>query len=141
MAEIFNKLLNAFGLESETESFVDEREVDRLYRDVPEKEIDRSFASKRRSHTVKTVEGDLSMVLVKPRTHADAQVIIDNLLKRKPVIVNMEDNDFAESQRVIDFVSGATYALGGEVKSISHRIFAFLPTNIEFSNGEVNKQQ
>lgn len=135
MAEILNKLLNAFGLETENEPFVDENEVDRLYKEMPEQDYDR-FTSKKRNRVVKTTEGDLSMLLVKPKTHEDAQIIIDNLLKRKPVIVNMEDNDFAVSQRLIDFVSGAVYALDGEVKSISNRIIAFLPTNIEMSTGE-----
>ncbi|MEX1308360.1 MAG: cell division protein SepF [Eubacteriales bacterium] len=136
MAEIFNKLLNAFGLDTDTEPFVDENEVSRLYRDMPEQEYDRSFTSKKRHRVVQTAEGDLSMMLVKPKTHEDAQIIIDNLLQRKPVIVNMEDNDFAVSQRLIDFVSGAVYALDGEVKSISSRIIAFLPKNIELSTGE-----
>ena len=136
MAEILNKLLNAFGLETEEEPFVDENEVSRLYREMPEQDYDRSFSSKKRNRVVKTTEGDLSMILVKPQTHEDAQIIIDNLLKRKPVIVNMEDNDFAVSQRLIDFVSGAVYALDGEVKSISSRIIAFLPSNIELSSGE-----
>ncbi len=136
MAELFNKLLNAFGLETEDEPFVDENEVSRLYKEMPEQDYDRSFPSRKRNRVVKTTEGDMSMILVKPKTHEDAQIIIDNILKRKPVIVNMEDNDFAVSQRLMDFVSGAVYALDGEVKSISHRIVAFLPTNIELSTGE-----
>ena len=136
MAEIFNKLLNAFGLETEETPFVEENEVSNLYKDVAEQEYDRGFSHRKRGKVVKTTDGDLNMVLVRPKTDSDAQVIIDYLLKRKPVIVNMEDNDFAQSQRVMDFVSGAVYALNGDVKSISQRIFAFLPSNIELSTGE-----
>jgi len=135
-SEIFNKFLNAFGLETEEEPFVSEHEVSSLYEEAQEQDYERGFSHKRRNKVVRTLEGDMSMVLVKPKDDNDAQIIIDYLLKRKPVIVNMEDIDFAQSQRVMDFVSGAIYALNGDVKSISQRIYAFLPSNIELSTGE-----
>jgi len=132
--EFFNKVLDALGLGS---GEMDELErVDELYDELEDQDYDRQWSHRKRHKVLKTAEGELSMLLVKPKDHADAQIIIDSLKVRRPVIVNLENNDFSEAQRVIDFVSGAVYALGGEVKEISKKIFAIVPANVGFTTGE-----
>ena len=132
--EFFTKVLDALGLGSEGMEEVET--VDDLYEDLDDQDYDRQRTSWKRHKVLKTAEGELSMVLVKPKDHSDAQLIIDSLKVRKPVIVNLENNDFSEAQRVIDFVSGAVYALGGDVKEISKKIFAIVPAHVGFSTGE-----
>ena len=131
----FTNVLEALGLE--TDHTEEEGNMDGLYDELEEKERDHQWSHKKRHRVIKTSDGtELSMMLVKPKTHADAQIIIDSLKARRPVIVNLENNDFSEAQRVIDFVSGAVYALGGEVKEISKKIFAIVPANVGFTTGE-----
>lgn len=71
------------------------------------------------------------MIVYHPVTYEDAQSIIDNLRSRKPVIVNMEDLDVATAQRILDFLSGALYALSGTIHKISRNIFVMAPNNYD----------
>ncbi|HEU4753938.1 MAG TPA: cell division protein SepF, partial [Armatimonadota bacterium] len=48
-----------------------------------------------------------------PRSLADAQRAAEDLKERRPVIVNLEKADDELARRVIDFISGVTYALNG----------------------------
>ena len=55
----------------------------------------------------------------------DVYRIADMLMLRKPVIVNFEDYNVIESNRVIMFLSGVIYALDGNVEIIREKILAF----------------
>jgi FtsZ-interacting cell division protein YlmF len=66
------------------------------------------------------------MVVFQPQTYEDTQTIIDNLKTRKPVIVNLENLNVDVAQRVLDFISGAIYALDGSVRKVSKGIFLLI---------------
>ena len=71
------------------------------------------------------------MIVYRPVSYEDTQNIIDNLKSRKPIIVNMENIDVEVAQRILDFMSGACYAINGTVYKVSSRIFAVVPTNYD----------
>ena len=56
----------------------------------------------------------MKMMIVEPETFDDSQNIADYLRERKPVVINFENTAADVSKRVVDFISGATYALDGE---------------------------
>lgn len=56
-----------------------------------------------------------------------------------PVIVNFEETDDAETTRLMDFISGSTYALDGHVKPVSKKVYIFAPNNISFETNEGQK--
>jgi len=76
----------------------------------------------------------LSVVLMSPDTFNDSIRISDELKKNKMVIVNLEDIDFEEARKIVDFVSGTVYALGGSINKISSKIVAFSPMFVEVQN-------
>ena len=78
----------------------------------------------------------MKMIVYHPVSYEDAQNIIDNLKSRKPVIVNMEELDVAAAQRILDFISGAIYALNGTIAKISRGIFVVAPTNYDVIGNE-----
>ena len=78
----------------------------------------------------------MKMIVYHPVSYEDAQNIIDNLKSRKPVIVNMEELDVAAAQRILDFISGAIYALSGTIAKISRGIFVVAPTNYDVIGNE-----
>jgi len=129
------KLMSIIGVEDDM-SEGNVATVEDLYEELDQKEVVEREYERQTPQVVGSVVShtDLSMMLIKPKTHADAQIVIDSLKAKQPIIVNLEKNDVAEAQRVIDFVSGAVYALGGEVKVISKKIFAIVPDNIGFSD-------
>ena len=71
------------------------------------------------------------MIVYRPVSYEDTQNIIDNLKTHKPVIVNMEQIEVDIAQRILDFMSGACYALSGRVYKVSSRIFIVAPANID----------
>lgn len=78
----------------------------------------------------------MKMIVYHPVSYEDAQNIIDNLKSRKPVIVNMEELDIAAAQRILDFISGAIYAINGTIAKISRGIFVVAPNNYDVIGNE-----
>ena len=77
------------------------------------------------------------MIVYHPVSYEDTQNIIDNLKNRKPVIVNMEELEMETAQRILDFLSGAVYALNGTMCKISRGIFVVAPNNYDVvGNGD-----
>lgn len=53
------------------------------------------------------------------------------------MIVNMVDLERECAQRVLDFMAGAVYALGGTIRKVSFGIFVIVPSNVSLvGNGE-----
>lgn len=71
--------------------------------------------------------------IIKPASFDDVRDICDAILMKKVVILNMEGLDLAVAQRIIDFMSGACYAIEGKLQKVSNFIFAITPKNIEIS--------
>ena len=71
------------------------------------------------------------VVLFHAKTFDDAAQAADELRKRKAVILNMENVDKALTRRVVDFLSGAVYALDGSVKKVAQSTYLFCPHNMD----------
>lgn len=83
------------------------------------------------------ISGGMKMIVYHPVSYEDTQAIIDNLKNRKPIIVNMEELDVDCAQRILDFLSGAVYALSGTMCKVSRGIFVVAPNNYDVvGNGE-----
>lgn len=82
----------------------------------------------------KEMKKKFSVILVSPNNFNDSIRISDELKKNKMVIVNLEEIEFEEARKILDFVSGTVYALGGSVNKISSKIIAFSPIFVEVQN-------
>ena len=71
------------------------------------------------------------VILTRPESFNDAPTIATNLRNKKAVVLNLENVDKALARRVVDFLSGCTYALDGSVKKISQATYLFCPYNME----------
>ncbi|WP_296954203.1 cell division protein SepF [uncultured Dialister sp.] len=74
-----------------------------------------------------------TMVVVNPKSYADAEKIGDHLKAMRPVVMNMEKTDADEAQRIVDFVQGIMYALDGRIDQISESIYLCAPNNMSVS--------
>ncbi len=70
------------------------------------------------------------VVVIEPRAFEEALEIIDHLRTKKSVILNLHLLDTAQSQRVVDFLSGATHAIDGNQQRIGDGVFIFTPNNV-----------
>ena len=73
------------------------------------------------------------LVLVRPDTFNDAPAIANNLREKKAIVLNLDNVDKALARRVVDFLSGCTYAVDGSVKKVAHATYLFCPSNMEIT--------
>lgn len=69
-------------------------------------------------------------VIFTPKTYDDVGRIIDHLKRGDQVIVDFSSTNQGVEARILDFMSGAIYALGGSVKKITPDIFLFAPSHL-----------
>ncbi len=72
----------------------------------------------------------LKVVVVHPESFEDSKEIADHLKTKKPIVVNLEKIDSEVAKKIIDFLSGAVYALDGNIQKISKGIFLIVPYNM-----------
>ncbi len=77
--------------------------------------------------------GNMEVCVIKPTTVDDSREITETLLSGSTVILNLEALDLEIAQRIIDFTSGATFAINGKLQRISNYIFLVTPTNVDIS--------
>lgn len=75
----------------------------------------------------------MEVCVIRPNSVEDAREITETLLNGRTVILNLEGMDLEIAQRIIDFTSGAAYAISGNLQKISNYIFLVTPTNVDIS--------
>lgn len=79
--------------------------------------------------------------VVAPTSFGDAKEIADCVKAGRPVIVNLQVAERDLRRRMIDFCSGVTYALGGEMEKVADAVFLLAPTNVKVSEEERQRLQ
>jgi len=133
--KFFSKILNFIGLEENIiEDDMDEYDVNM---DSDRMELDETPIryNKQKKGKIVNIHSSayVKVVVYQPLSYDDTQNIIDNLKNRKPVIVNLDCLDVELAQRVLDFMSGAVYALDGTIHKVSKGIFVLAPNNVDIS--------
>ncbi len=80
----------------------------------------------------------IEMKVVSPTKFDAVTQIADLLLERKTVLLNLENTNKETAKRLIDFLSGVAYALGGDVQKVADNTFAVTPNNVAVSNEAVD---
>lgn len=70
------------------------------------------------------------MILLEPRSFSESQAIADHLRSRNSVVVNLKRVTSAQAKRIIDFLSGCIYAIGGNMQKIGVGIYLCTPKNV-----------
>ena len=77
-----------------------------------------------------STNGNGKMILLEPRAYSESQQIADHLKKKNTVVVNMKRVTSDQAKRIVDFLSGTVYALGGDLQKIGGGIFLCTPKNV-----------
>ena len=105
-----------------------------LFKDDDEKEIvgtEDDFYSVSESDALKNPDkAGNQMILLEPRSFSEAQAIADHLKKRNSVVVNLKRVTSPQAKRIIDFLSGCIYAIGGNMQKIGVGIYLCTPKNV-----------
>ncbi|MBQ8681442.1 MAG: cell division protein SepF [Bacilli bacterium] len=78
-----------------------------------------------------TTNNSGKMILLEPRAYSESQQIADHLKKKNTVVVNMKRVTPDQAKRIVDFLSGTVYALGGDLQKIGGGIFLCTPKNVD----------
>lgn len=70
------------------------------------------------------------MILLEPRAYSESQQIADHLKKRNSVVVNLKRVTSDQAKRIIDFLSGCVYAIGGTMQKVGVGIYLCAPNNV-----------
>ncbi len=81
------------------------------------------------------------IVVLEPASFADAREIAEALKVKKSILLNMRKTDKELARRIIDFLSGISYAIGGHSQKVADQIFLFTPGHIEILVPDPNSYQ
>lgn len=70
------------------------------------------------------------MILLEPRAYSESTQIADHLKARNSVVVNLKRVTSDQAKRIIDFLSGCIYAIGGTMQKIGIGIYLCTPKNV-----------
>lgn len=129
---IVNKMLNLIGFESQDEYEDDLLENSEFSSSTLLEDDDlESFEGGKRNKVVKIhTTAQLKLVVMQPENFEDARDIANHLKSKKPVVMNLESVDRDVARRIVDFLSGAVFALDGNIQKVSNGIFLIAPYNV-----------
>jgi cell division inhibitor SepF len=68
-----------------------------------------------------------NFLMFTPASYDDVEIIIDHLKNHEAVIINLKEIKSVIAQRILDFISGAIYALDGSIQPIENGLFLLTP--------------
>lgn len=134
---IKNRLEKWFYLDDEEEQMEQvKKEVQQPIQQSAPKTVNRNHRVAERQPTgnvvsLQSVQKSSKVVLIEPRVYAEAQDISEHLKSKRAVIVNLQRIERDQGVRIVDFLSGTVYALGGDIQRIGTDIFLCVPDNVE----------
>ena len=79
------------------------------------------------------------MILLEPRAYSESQQIADHLKRRNSVVVNLKRVTSDQAKRIIDFLSGCVYAIGGKMQKVGVGIYLCAPNNVSVQ-GKISEE-
>jgi cell division inhibitor SepF len=91
------------------------------------------------NRSVSAITAAFKLVVIEPSGFDECPKLVDSLKAKKPIIINLEKIETDTARKIFDFLSGATYALNGNVQKVANNIFVFAPENVDITAGNDNK--
>lgn len=139
MAHAFNRAMEIMGwrVPAESEEDVDlsldeETQVSNV-REFPFKpSSDGKVRAEAITTTASVAKSDLSRIVsLRPESFVDSRAVGEALREGNPVIMNLSDVPEAEARRILDFVTGVSFGLHGNVERVTNRVFLFSPRDVQ----------
>lgn len=126
---VMTRFMNFLGLQEE-EEIVEREEIAR------DEEIDAPPVETRKNQRSSNVvsihsQKNVKVVLFEPRSYEEASEIADHIRSHRTVVINLQRVRNDQAIKIIDFLSGTVYALGGGISKIGGNIFMCTPDTVE----------
>lgn len=80
-----------------------------------------------------------TLVVIEPKSFDECPKLVDSLKGRRPVVINLEKIETETAKKIFDFLSGATYALNGNVQKVANNIFIFAPEKVDITTNQEDR--
>ena len=81
------------------------------------------------------------LLLVRPNKFELAADIADRIGERNAIVLNLEDTQKDVARRILDFLSGVTYAVGGKIKKVAGNTSVLTPAGMEFMGDSLEEME
>lgn len=134
MSNVLSKVKSLLGFEDYEE--YDDYEDEEYEKEIAEEEeVEPVISNKKNSKVVNIHTSSATKVTItKPVDYEEATEICEALKNRRIVLVNTTVLELKIAQRLLDFISGSCYALGGELQQIEKGVYLLSPSNVEVTN-------
>ena len=78
----------------------------------------------------------ISLKIVNPRSYKEAAEIADFLMNGNAILVNIDSLAADQVVRLVDYLAGATHALGGFITKVGKSTIVVAPKNVDVSSIE-----
>ena len=95
------------------------------------------YTSRSSTNVSVSTGSSIEMKVVTPKSYDTVTQIADLLLSKKTVLLNLESTNRETARRLIDFLSGVAYALGGGIQKVADNTYAITPSNVAVSKESV----
>ena len=82
----------------------------------------------------------IELKVVKPQIFEDAAQVADHLLSKRTVVLNLEDTNKEAARRILDFLTGVAYSIGGNIKKVANSAYVVTPSNVDVSEGQIKQK-
>ena len=97
---------------------------------IEEKSEDAYYKTSREEYSEQNGLAGSKMMLLEPRAYSESQQIADYLKNRSSVVVNLKRVTPDQAKRIVDFLYGTIYAIGGDLQKLGGGIFLCTPNNV-----------
>jgi cell division inhibitor SepF len=147
MSRFFKRTLSFLGLAEEDSPDIDANDYNQKDIHVQKDDYDEDESSRTNLGRLRTSRKLLSLesrkeskksrvAIAEPHEFEEVQMIGDDFKENIPVIINLQNTNQDLAKRIIDFCSGLTYALGGNIKKVADRVFLITPQNTLVTSNE-----
>lgn len=77
---------------------------------------------------------NIKLVVYEPSKYDEAPKMVEDLRNRKIVVISLEQMETEAKRQIFDFLTGAIYAIDGNIQKVSKDIFILAPSNVEIDS-------
>ena len=78
---------------------------------------------------------DINVILFNPKTFDEAGELADHLRKGRSVLMSLDSLAVETARRLLDFISGITFALDGKITPVAAKAYFITPENVNLIDG------
>ena len=92
------------------------------------------FGVGKKEEITKMPTSKVNVSIIKPKVFEDSRLIADAIKENKVVTFSLEFLEYEVGQRVIDFVSGAAYAMSAHLSKVTDKVLTSIPMEIDYED-------